>query len=196
MNVIVGLGNPGRRYRMTRHNIGFMVVDELAARSKVTMRRGVRICAESARAVVAGETVRLVKPLTYMNRSGQAVASWMRKEGAKPGKLIVIFDDAALARGQLRIRARGSDGGHNGVRSVVETIGSGDFVRIRVGIGPKPDKVPLADYVLGPFSVEERETLDETVRRAADAVERVCTEGVDAAMNHINRQSEQGEQRV
>lgn len=192
MKLIVGLGNPGRAYRNTRHNIGFMVVDELASRLGITLRRSLRFPVESGRGAMGRQSVRLVKPQTYMNRSGQGIAPLLRKEGIAPGDLLVVYDDVALDWGRLRIRAQGSDGGHNGVRSVIDAAGSSAFVRIRVGIGPKPDKVPLSDYVLGPFTATERAATDEVVRRAADAVEAVCALGVEAAMNRLNRE-EQGE---
>lgn len=195
MKLIVGLGNPGRSYQMTRHNIGFLVLDELAVRAGISFRRGFRFPAETGRGIVGGERVRLVKPRTYMNRSGQAVAPFLRKEGVAPSDLLVVYDDVALEWGRLRIREQGSDGGHNGIRSVMEASGTSAFVRIRVGIGPKPDKVSLSDYVLGPFSEAERTCVGDVVSRAADAVEMVCRSGTAAAMNSLNREQDQGEKR-
>jgi PTH1 family peptidyl-tRNA hydrolase len=122
-----------------------------------------------------------------MNRSGQAVGPVLRKAGGQTGDLLVVFDDVALGWGQLRVRAQGSAGGHNGVQSVLNALGDSSFGRIRIGIGPKPDSVPLADYVLGPFSDAERQDLQDVVRRAADAVEMVCTAGIEPAMNCFNR---------
>jgi len=183
---IVGLGNPGRKYEMTRHNIGFLVLDELAARNDLSFRRSLRFPARIAKGRIGLESVRLIKPQTFMNRSGQAVWPILRKEGGRVGDLLVVFDDAALDWGQLRVRAQGSAGGHNGVQSVLNALGDGAFGRIRVGIGLKPDKLSLSDYVLGPFSTAERRELDDVIRRAADAVEGVCSDGVERAMNAFN----------
>lgn len=187
MKVIVGLGNPGRDYEWTRHNIGFLVLDELAKRMQVRFRRNWRVPAQTARGRIESEEVRLVKPQTYMNRSGQAVEPLLRRAGGSVRDLLIVFDDVALGWGMLRVRAQGSAGGHNGVQSVVDALEDGAFGRIRVGIGRKPDSVSLSDYVLGPFSEEERQGLQEVVHRAADAVEMVCTTGVEQAMNCFNR---------
>jgi len=190
---IVGLGNPGRHYEKTRHNIGFLVLDELASRMELSFRRSWRVPAQIAKGVLGGESVRLVKPQTFMNRSGQAVGALLRKEGGTADDLILVFDEAALDWGQLRVRAQGSAGGHNGVQSVLNVLGDGAFSRIRVGIGPKPDRLSLSDYVLGPFSAAERKSLEEIVWRAADAVEMSCNVGVEQAMNCFNGVQEQGE---
>jgi len=185
---IVGLGNPGRHYEKTRHNIGFLVLDELASRMELSFRRSWRVPAQIAKGVLGGESVRLVKPQTFMNRSGQAVGALLRKEGGTADDLILVFDEAALDW-----RAQGSAGGHNGVQSVLNVLGDGAFSRIRVGIGPKPDRLSLSDYVLGPFSAAERKSLEEIVWRAADAVEMSCNVGVEQAMNCFNGVQEQGE---
>jgi len=187
VKVIVGLGNPGREYAMTRHNVGFLVLDELARRSDVFFRRNWWFPALSANGTVGHEAVRLVKPQTFMNRSGLAVGAALRKVRGKTDDLLVIFDDVALGWGQLRIRAQGSAGGHNGVQSVMNILRDGAFGRIRIGIGPKPDSVSLPDYVLGSFSDAEKQDLENVVRRAADAVEKVCTAGIEQAMNCFNR---------
>ena len=186
MKFIVGLGNPGRKYETTRHNIGFRVLDELAIRHDLSFRRSFRFPARLAKGRMGSESVRLIKPQTFMNRSGQAIGPVLRKEGGSIDDLLVVFDDTALEWGQLRIRAQGSAGGHNGVKSVMNTLGGGAFSRIRVGIGSKPDKVSLSDYVLGSFSAAERRDLDDVVGRAVDAVERVCSDGVERAMNSLN----------
>lgn len=193
MKVIVGLGNPGREYESTRHNIGFLVLDELAGRLGVSFRRSWRFPVLSAKGKIGCEPVRLVKPQTFMNRSGQAVGPVLRREKGQTGDLVVVFDDVALEWGQLRVRAQGSAGGHNGVQSVIDTQGDSCFGRIRIGIGPKPDSVSLSDYVLGPFLGAERQNMKDVVRRAADAVEMVCTAGIEQAMNCFNRVQEQGE---
>lgn len=187
MKWIVGLGNPGRAYEMTRHNIGFLVLDELAARNGFSFRGSWRFPARIAKGTIGGESVRLVKPQTYMNRSGAVVGPMLRKGKGSPADLLVVFDDTALDWGRLRVRAQGSAGGHNGVQSVLNVLGDGAFGRIRVGIGSKPDKVPLSDYVLEPFTAEEQRELAEFVGLAADAVEMACTDGVERAMNHFNR---------
>lgn len=186
MNVIVGLGNPGRDYEKTRHNVGFLVLDELAGRMGRPFRRSWRFPARIAKGMLGGEPVLLVKPQTYMNRSGQAVGPILRTWRATAKDLTVVFDDTALGPGQLRIRAQGSAGGHNGVQSVMNALEDNAFGRIRVGIGPKPDMVPLSDYVLGPFTEEEAAGLDGVIRRAADAAEQICTGGIVAAMNRFN----------
>jgi len=187
VKVIVGLGNPGREYEMTRHNIGFLVLDELAGSLNLSFRRSWWTPVQTAQGMIGKEDVRLVKPQTFMNRSGRAVRPALRKEGGQIGDLLVVFDDVALGWGQLRIRAQGSAGGHNGVQSVMDELAGSAFVRIRIGIGPKPDSVSLSNYVLGPFSDAERQNLKDVVRRAADAVQMVCTAGVEQAMNCFNR---------
>ena len=187
MKCIVGLGNPGRDYETTRHNIGFLVLDELAARNGLSFRKSWRFPVRIAKGMIGDEPVWLVKPQTYMNRSGAAVGPVLRKMKSLPTDLLVVFDDTALEWGRLRVRAQGSAGGHNGVQSVLDVLGDGAFGRIRVGIGSKPDKVSLSDYVLGPFSAEEQRELAGVVGRAADAVEKACADGVECTMNHFNR---------
>ncbi len=186
MKVIVGLGNPGREYETTRHNIGFLVLDELAARNGLSFRRSWWFSACIAKGTIGDEPVWLVKPQTYMNRSGAAIGPILRKGKGSAADLLVVFDDAALDWGRLRVRARGSAGGHNGVQSVLNTLGDGAFGRIRVGIGSKPDKVSLSDYVLGPFSDAEKQELDDVVGRAAEAAEMACGDEVARAMNVFN----------
>jgi peptidyl-tRNA hydrolase, PTH1 family len=184
---IAGLGNPGRAYEKTRHNIGFLVLDELAARNGLSFRGSWRFPARIAKGEIGGEPVQMVKPQTYMNRSGAAVGPILRKGKGSPADLLLVFDDTSLEWGRLRVRAQGSAGGHNGVQSVMDALGGGAFGRIRVGIGLKPDKVSLSDYVLGSFSAEEQRDLAEVVGRAADAVEAVCADGIERAMNCFNR---------
>jgi PTH1 family peptidyl-tRNA hydrolase len=184
---IVGLGNPGREYEMTRHNIGFLVLDELAVRNGLRFRRSLWFPALIAKGVIGSETVRLIKPQTFMNRSGAAVAPVVRWARGRADDVMTVYDDVALAWGRLRLRARGSAGGHNGVQSIMDTLGGNSFSRIRVGIGLKPDKVSLSDFVLGPFSVEERDELDRVVDHAVNAIEMVCSSGIERAMNEFNR---------
>ena len=185
MRLVVGLGNPGDRYRRTRHNAGFMVVDVLAARSGV-----VRGTAESeawvAEARLAGEDVLLVKPLTFMNRSGVAVEALLTRLGGSPQDLVVVVDDIALELGTLRVRERGSHGGHNGLRSLVDVLGTEEFPRIRIGIRKGEPAGDLADYVLSEFPPEDVLIVQEVVGMAGDAVESLMREGATAAMNRFN----------
>ena len=184
MKTIVGLGNPGKKYEYTRHNIGFLVLDELAARHGLRFRRSFWHPALVAKGVIGSEQVRLIKPTTFMNRSGVAVRRFAREAISN---VLIVYDDIALESGRLRLRARGSAGGHNGVQSVMDELKDGSFVRIRVGIGMKPAKVPLSDFVLGPFSVEELDALDGVVKHAVDAIDMVCSSGIEPAMNQFNR---------
>jgi len=182
---VVGLGNPGERYRRTRHNVGFMVVDALAARAGAG--KGGEIAeAWVSPAEVGGEEVLLVKPLTFMNRSGVAVDRVLSMKGGGPQDLVVIIDEVALELGRLRILERGSHGGHNGLRSLIDVFGTEELVRLRVGIRKGETGEDLADYVLAPFPHEDVLVVQEAVGRAADAVECVIGEGVAAAMNRFN----------
>jgi PTH1 family peptidyl-tRNA hydrolase len=185
MRLVVGLGNPGERYRRTRHNVGFMVVDALAARWGAG-RGEVAGEAWTAGAERAGEPLLLVKPLTFMNRSGVAVERALASAGAAPDAMVVILDDAALPLGQVRVRPRGSHGGHNGLRSVLEVLGTDEFARVRVGIRKGEPPEDLADYVLSEFPQEDVLVVQEMVGAAADAVECLLGEGIEAAMNRFN----------
>lgn len=186
--MVVGLGNPGRGYAGTRHNVGFRVADELARRFDGEFRRGVRSQAHwcRVRAGEAGELL-LVKPQTYMNLSGQAVQSLLRKHRLGPADLVVAYDDADLPAGALRIRPGGGAGGHNGMKSVIERIGTEDFVRVRIGVGRDPGGIGLKDHVLSRFSAEEAPAVAGAVAAAAEAVCAVARDGVDKAMNRFNR---------
>ncbi len=186
MRLVVGLGNPGERYRRTRHNLGFLVIDAVADRAGV--RRGrVEHDAWVAEAELADERVLLVKPQTFMNRSGVAVEPLVRKYADRAGDALVIVDDVALELTQLRVRERGSHGGHNGLRSLVEAFGTDEFPRIRVGIRRGDSPVDLAGYVLSDFDPEEVLVVQEVVGRAAEAVECFLREGAQAAMTRFNR---------
>ncbi|HJS58422.1 MAG TPA: aminoacyl-tRNA hydrolase [Vicinamibacteria bacterium] len=186
MRFVVGLGNPSERYRRTRHNVGFMVVDALVARA------GVGKGHEEALAQVAGarlfgeEPLLLVKPLTFMNRSGAAVDRLLADHAGGPQDLLVVVDDVALELGRLRVRERGSHGGHNGLRSIIEALGSEEFARVRVGIRKGDVAGDLAEYVLDAFPPEDVLVVREAVERAADAVECVLREGTVVAMNRFN----------
>jgi PTH1 family peptidyl-tRNA hydrolase len=186
MRLVVGLGNPGDRYRRTRHNLGFMVVDDLATRWGA---RGAREEADAwvADAAVFGqEVVLLVRPLTFMNRSGVALARLLEAYGALPPDVIAVVDDVALDLGTLRVRPRGSHGGHNGLRSLIEMLGSDEFVRVRVGIRKGEIEGDLAEYVLSDFLQEDVLVVQEVVGWAGDAVECVLRDGVVEAMNRFN----------
>ena len=183
MKLIVGLGNPGREYQGTRHNVGFMVLDVLARRHGIHIRSR-RNRASVGEGIIAGEKVTLAKPLTFMNLSGEAVSGLVRRYRVKPTDIIMICDDVNLPLGRLRIRAGGSAGGHKGLASVIRSLGTDDFLRIRVGIGsPERDMV---DYVLSRFGRAERGVVREAVERAADALEVCLADGIEPAMNSFN----------
>jgi len=185
MRLIVGLGNPGEKYRRTRHNAGFMVIDELAER----LTPGPRERLEDAWAVkaeIAGERVVLVKPQSFMNRSGPVVDSALRWFNAEPESLLVVSDDVALPLGSLRIRARGSHGGQNGLRSIIEAIGTEEFARLRFGVGSSEPVIDLAGFVLSDFTDTEVLRVQEMVSRAADAVFTMVESGIESAMNAFN----------
>lgn len=184
MKLIVGLGNPGRRYQGTRHNIGARVIDTLARRHHVALRE--EGWADVGALTLDGARVLLARPQTYVNVSGTAVADLRRRHRLPRENLLVAFDDLDLPVGQIRLRAKGGHGGHNGMRSIIEALGSEEFARLRVGIGRPPEGVDPADYVLSRFSKEEQAQLDEAVERAADAVEAFVRRGIEAAMSAFN----------
>ncbi len=194
MKLIVGLGNPGIEYQFTPHNAGFLAIDRLAAQCGVTVanRRGRAL---TARTALAGQDVLLAKPETFMNLSGLAVAALMKElELGQPGSdVIVLYDELAIPLGQLRIRERGSAGGHNGVKSVSGTLGSEEWIRVRIGVGKPPTesgrevKAGGTDYLLSPLRRMQLQELDEGLDLAVRAVEMIFTEGVAKAMNHFNR---------
>ena len=184
MFLIAGLGNPGRQYEKTRHNMGFDTIDELIDRHRIP-QGGIAHKAMYGKGMIAGEKVLAVKPLTYMNLSGEAIREYVNYYKMNPEtELIVIYDDIDLDPGQIRIRKKGSAGGHNGIKSIIAQIGTQNFYRIKVGVGAKPKGWDLADYVLGRFSPEERELVDKAICDAADAVEMILKDGIEAAMNH------------
>ncbi len=190
MRIVLGLGNPGERYRGTRHNVGFRVVDELARRCGVRLRAlplDERV-AWGAEAEISGRPVLLAQPRTYMNRSGRAALLVCRAHREDPADLIVVHDDADLALGRVRIRAGGSAGGHNGIRSLLETLGTDAFVRVKLGVRGtgRPSGEDLADYVLEDFEPDERPLADSLVVLGADAVEALIAEGLGPAMNRFN----------
>jgi PTH1 family peptidyl-tRNA hydrolase len=187
MKIIVGLGNPGRKYEHTRHNAGFLAVDQLA--------RGLRFdfVQEKYHALVGkcriGEEDALIaKPQTFMNESGRSVGAVLRYTYAKPADLIVVHDELDLPLGAVRVKTGGGHGGHNGLRSIIEHIGTPDFVRVRVGVGRPAPGFDAADYVLSPFTAEERKAAAEAVEKAAEAVKAIVLEGPVKAMNRFNKQ--------
>ena len=187
MFVIVGLGNPERKYTGTRHNAGFDVIDVLAEKYNISV--DARKCrAFCGKGVIAGQKVLLVKPQTYMNLSGESVGGIVNYYKIDPeSDLLVIYDDISLDVGQLRIRKKGSAGGHNGIKSIIAHLGTTVFPRIKVGVGEKPKNYDLADYVLGHFSKQERELMEEGYEHASDAVEQIVQGEIEAAMNVFNK---------
>ena len=187
MKLIVGLGNPGREYRDTRHNVGFLVVDEIARRHQLTLALAPSQVPETFVAKRYGtEPLLVAKPLTYMNRSGDAVAALMHYYDIRAADLLVVVDEAALPFGRLRARARGSAGGHNGLKSIVERLGTTEFARLRLGVGRGDLQRDLADHVLSKFEPGERAELEGFIARAADAAEMFAVEGIDRLMNTYN----------
>jgi PTH1 family peptidyl-tRNA hydrolase len=185
MRLVLGLGNPGKRYRDTPHNMGFRVCDRLAERHH--MGKPVqKFQGDFFRGRFAGEDVGLLKPQTYMNHSGESVEEALRYLPAETEDLIVVFDDMDLPLGRLRIRPRGGDGGHRGLKSVIEHLGTKDFPRVRVGVGRPPEGWDPSGYLLGRAGQEFGEGLTDAVDRAADAVEGLISRGIEAAMNEYN----------
>lgn len=184
MKIIVGLGNPGKDYKDTRHNIGFMVLEELASRYTVEKQES-RFDAIIGHVRIGTEKVLLVKPLTYMNLSGKAVQPIMHWYKLELGDLMVVYDDMDLPMGSLRIRASGGSGGHNGIASISERLASKDFARSRIGIG-RPEIGEAVGWVLGKFNSDEKEQVQIVVKNAADALEKWAKMGISEAMNAYN----------
>ena len=190
MYIIVGLGNPTKEYQNTRHNIGFDVIDKLADINNITVLEK-KHKALVGKGIINGQKVILAKPQTYMNLSGESVRELVDYYKVdEETELIVIYDDISLDVGQLRIRKKGSAGGHNGIKSIIQHLGHDVFPRIKMGVGEKPKGYDLADYVLGHFSKEERVVMDKAAERAADAIRMMITEDADTAMNEYNRKTE------
>ena len=184
--LVVGLGNPGSKYEWTRHNMGFLVIDELADRLDIPVKR-LKFKALTNTAVLGGHSVLLMKPTTYMNLSGEAVGQAARFYKIPPERVLVISDDAALPQGKLRVRRSGSAGGHNGLKNIIAHLGTDQFPRVKVGVGEKPHPdSDMADWVLGAFTGQDRKVMEEAVGRAADAVTVLLRHGVDQAMNSYN----------
>jgi len=190
--VVLGLGNPGRRYQATRHNLGFRVVERLAERGagRFTAEGESGRVAWSAEITLGGRRVVLAKPRTFMNRSGRAAVALCRHHEALAAQFVVVYDDADLGLGRLRIRPLGGSGGHNGVRSLIEALGCADFARVRLGVrGASREDEDLSEYVLRDFEVGEEAVAGALVDLAADAVVSVVSDGVETAMNQFNNRS-------
>ena len=185
MYIIAGLGNPTREYAKTRHNVGFEVIDVLADMLGTTVEeKKFKGC--YGRGIIGGEKVLLLKPQTFMNLSGESIRAASDFYKVDPEHIIIIYDDISLDVGQLRIRKKGSAGGHNGIKNIIAHLGTQEFPRIKVGVGDKPKKMDLADYVLSRFSKEDRAAMEDAFKEAAKAVEVMITEGMDTAMNQFN----------
>lgn len=184
--IIAGLGNPGKEYENTRHNIGFDVIDRLAGQENIGVLEK-KHKALIGKGCVAGEKCILAKPQTFMNLSGESIRELIDYYKADVStQLIVISDDISLEPGQLRIRKKGSAGGHNGLKNIIARLGTDSFIRVKMGVGEKPRGYDLADYVLGHFTREERELMDRAAERAADAIRMVLAQDADRAMNVFN----------
>ena len=190
MILIAGLGYPGKEYENTRHNAGFLVLDTLAQKlgADLSERKHRALC---GKAVIGGQKVILLKPQTYMNSSGESIRAAADYYKVPPEDILVVYDDISLAPGQLRIRAKGSAGGHNGIKSIIAHLGTQEFPRVKVGIGEKPPRMDLADYVLGHFSSGEKKIMEEAAKEAADAICEIVNVGIEQAMNDHNRRKEE-----
>lgn len=193
MNIIVGLGNHGSHYRLNRHNIGFRCIDYIADQFSIPVKK--RLCnSDTGQGNIAGCEVLLVKPRTYVNLSGEAIACLLDKFHVKPVNLIVIHDDLDLPTGRIRLRLGGKSGGHRGIRSIIDCTNSGEFNRVRIGISRPAntgsrhgDEDEIVDYVLGDFPLQEEEIVKTAVASVAEAVECILTDGIETAMNRFNR---------
>jgi PTH1 family peptidyl-tRNA hydrolase len=189
MYIIVGLGNPTREYQATRHNVGWDVITRISDDCRIPLdsKRHKAICGHG---YIEGEKVVLAQPVTYMNLSGESVRELADFYKVTPNEIIVIYDDVSLEVGQLRIRKKGSAGGHNGMKSIIAHLGTDEFPRIKVGIGDKPKDWDLADYVLSRFQGEEQPAIRDALKNSSDACRMIITSGIDAAMNQYNRRIE------
>ena len=183
--VVVGLGNPGSKYANTRHNAGFWCIDKLAEEHSISLSRRHR-ASLVGEGIIDGRPVVLAKPRTFVNRSGQAIVYLLARFKISPAQLLVIYDDAALPLGKIRLRPEGSAGGHNGVKSIIEAIGTQDFPRLRLGIGSPPAGTDQVQHVLGAMSGKDQEVADDAVQHAGQAVVSVLAEGITATMNRFN----------
>ena len=186
MYIIAGLGNPGKQYEMTRHNIGFHTVDYIADKHNIKMKK-LKFKAVYGEGNIAGEKVYLVKPQTYMNLRGEAIADMAKFYKIPPEKIIVINDDISLDTGRIRVRAKGSAGGHNGLKSIIYQLQSDNFPRVKMGVGaPKHEDYDLADFVLGRFTKDEIPVMEDAIIKAEGAICEMIQNGVSSAMNKFN----------
>ena len=184
--LLVCLGNPGDKYENTRHNVGYMVADEVAERQRAPIQK-LKFKALTNLLTISGEKVLVMKPITYMNLSGEAVRQAVDFYKVAPDHVLVVSDDTALPVGKLRIRKGGSAGGHNGLKNIIQHLGTDQFPRVRVGVGEKPHPdYDMADWVLGKFRGEDKKASDAAVKRAADAIECILSDGLDKSMNRFN----------
>ncbi len=191
MYIIVGLGNPDKQYEGTRHNVGFAVIDKLAEKYNISVDTK-KHRAYIGKGVIEGQKVILAKPQTYMNLSGESVFSMTDYYKIAPEEeLLVVYDDISLDVGQLRIRKKGSAGGHNGIKNIIAHLGTMEFPRIKVGVGEKPKGYDLADYVLGKFSKGERELMEEGYQNAVEAVAAIVQGNMEQAMNQYNKKKKE-----
>jgi PTH1 family peptidyl-tRNA hydrolase len=185
MRLIVGLGNPEKDYKYTKHNTGFEVINKLAFDLKLPLSKS-KFRSQIGEGMLFGEKIILAKPQTYMNNSGESIRDLMRYQNLSKENLIIIYDDINLPLGGIRIRKKGSAGGHNGMKNIIYHLETDEFIRVRVGIGLKPPEMILHDYVLSRFKKNEMESFIDGVTRAGDAILSILSEGVDAAMNKYN----------
>ena len=184
--LLVCLGNPGDKYENTRHNVGYMVADEVAERQRAPIQK-LKFKALTNLLTISGEKVLVMKPITYMNLSGEAVRQAVDFYKVAPDHVLVVSYDTALPVGKLRIRKGGSAGGHNGLKNIIQHLGTDQFPRVRVGVGEKPHPdYDMADWVLGKFRGEDKKAIDAAVKRAADAIECILSDGLDKSMNRFN----------
>jgi len=185
LKIIVGLGNPGKEYEKTRHNLGFRTIDILSDELGIKLNKS-KFNGEYGEKTVKGEKIMLVKPQTYMNLSGDCVCQILTFYKVTPESLIVIYDDIDIAVGKIRVKPSGSPGTHNGMKDITKKIGSKDFIRVRVGSGKPTNEMDLADYVLSSFSKDEEKAIENSLKMASDAVLEIITSGVNEAMNKFN----------
>jgi PTH1 family peptidyl-tRNA hydrolase len=192
MKLIAGLGNPGKNYAHNRHNLGFQCINYIAKKHSITVKQ-IQCQSKTGKGKIEGSDVILARPRTYVNNSGNAIASLMRKHHIPIQDIVIIYDDMDLPVGKIRIRPGGNPGGHKGIKSIISSLGSRDFCRIKIGIGRpiadeanKIEESDIIDYVLSNFSTEEQKKIDDAFQRATEAVECIISDGVTAAMNKFN----------
>jgi PTH1 family peptidyl-tRNA hydrolase len=182
--MVVGLGNPGPEYRGTRHNVGFEAIERLADKHRIKIDRS-KHQARLGVGTIGSTTVLLVKPLTYMNLSGRAVALLAKEYGLKPERILVVADDLDLVTGRVRLKPKGSAGGHNGHKSLIQSLGTQEYPRLKIGIG-SVDRSETIDHVLGAFKGDERDTIARALERAVEGIERLVEQGLEPALNFVN----------